>query len=33
MDDTGDDLAEMYLDEDMLFELDPEFDTDGSELD
>jgi hypothetical protein len=33
MDDTGDDLAETYLDEDMMFELDLEYDTEGSEID
>ena len=33
MDDNGDDLAETYFDEDMMFELDFEFDTEGSEID
>ena len=33
MDDTGNNLAETYLDEDMMFELDLAFDTEGSEID
>lgn len=33
MNDTGDDLAETYLDEDIMFELNLKIDTEGSEID